>query len=125
MTGDSFWASARRHPAAARYANDRVNDLYNRRPPAPEPEAEPQQPEAVARHAGEFVGLDSPNPRLLSAEEMVSLRLGYGAIAHPSLPSSRELDPAYQSSQYLAASQTSLGAAPTTTKTITTTEETS
>lgn len=116
----AFWVSAtapRNRAEAARRAR--------MRPPEPEPAPEPTETVAEAKHAGEFVGLDSPNPRQLSAEEMVSLRLGYGAIAHPSLPSSRELDPAYQSSQYLAAQQTSLAAAPATTKTITTTEETS
>lgn len=107
----SYWqavAPQPKHPAV-----DRVHELYNRRQqllqqPEPGPVEESNIGDvAEVRHAGEFVNAESPRPHMLSAEEQVSLRLGYGALPYP-IPPAGLRDPAYQEAQQYAAGHTSL-----------------
>lgn len=115
MTDDSnaaYWARAR----APRYPHARyLQAAYN--PLPPEPEAEPEPTETVVKHASEFVDAVSPQPRMLTGEEMTALRLGYGALPHH-VPATGLRDPAYQEAQFTAAQQTSLSASPATNATV-------
>lgn len=115
----SYWARAleprypRRHPAQ-QAINDRV---FNRPQTLETVVPETVQETVVPKHASEWVNAESPHPHMLTAEQMVELRLGYGAL--PSMVTPVGLrDPDYQAAQHLAAQHTNLGASPTTSHTI-------
>lgn len=128
MTADSgsWWTSATvpRTPAEAR---QRVRRAANN-PALPEPEPEVSGISDMAAldaveyarnrdiimadhgspRTGEWLGaVEKPQPRQYSAEQMVSMRLGYGAIPTPAPPAER-IDPAYQQAQHRAAMDTTL-----------------
>lgn len=119
-----YWKKAtvwqRAHPAAAH-----LQALYN--PAQPEQTVAPvaggaTQETVVPKHAGEFANAESPSPHMLTAEQMVSLRLGYGALPSAVTPTGLR-DPARQEAAHIAAASTSVGPAPMTTKNIITNGE--